>query len=194
MTKVQDRANVAIACPTGLLAASYRQSFARVHIDTVHSFFALHVEEHLTLDLLADYDLVVVEEIGQLTRAQFERIMRLWVAADQQPCLVFLGDFKQFRSIDNTSARDSPLWKQIRLREVYEVQRSTCPELSRKLSLVRDSQPTEARARAVARDRHRPGRQLRQQAPRRVPEVRLLLHRIACRHETYADSQHRQGA
>ena len=151
MTKVQDRANVAIACPTGLLAASYRQSFARVHIDTVHSFFALHVEEHLTLGLLADYDLVVVEEIGQLTRAQFERIMRLWVAADKQPCLVFLGDFKQLRSIDNTSARDSPLWKQIRLREVYEVQRSTCPELSRKLSLVRDSQPTEAQLQAMLR-------------------------------------------
>eukprot|EP00439_Symbiodinium_sp_Y106_P010568 s10606_g1.t1 len=151
VSKVQEHAKVAIACPTGLLAASYRQSFARVHIETVHSFFALHVEEHLTLDLLADYDLVVVEEIGQLTRAQFERIMRLWMAADQQPCLVFLGDFKQLRSIDNTDARDSPLWKQVRLRELYEVQRSTCPELTRKLSLVRDSQPTEAQLQAMLR-------------------------------------------
>ncbi|CAE7386170.1 PIF1 [Symbiodinium sp. CCMP2592] len=151
ITKVQDRANVAIACPTGLLAASYRRSFTGAHIDTVHGFFALHVEEHLTVDLLADYDLVVVEEIGQLTRTQFERIMRLWLAADQRPCLVFLGDFKQLPSIDNTNAKSSSLCNYIRWVELRQVQRNTCPELRRKLALLRDCQPTEAQLQAILR-------------------------------------------
>ncbi|CAE7542364.1 unnamed protein product [Symbiodinium sp. CCMP2592] len=149
--KVQDRANVAIACPTGLLAASYRRSFTGAHIDTVHGFFALHVEEHLTLDLLANYDFVVVEEIGQLTRTQFERIMRLWLAADQRPCLVFLGDFKQLPSIDNSNARASPLCKHVRWWELRQVQRSTCPELTRKLQLLRDRQPTHSQLQAILR-------------------------------------------
>ena len=64
---LQNGAVVGVACPTGLLSTTYRCNFPDAHVDTVHSFFGLHLQEELTLALLADFDLIVVEEIGQIS-------------------------------------------------------------------------------------------------------------------------------
>ena len=88
---VEMGAHVGIACPTAMLASRYRQHFPHLDVDTMHGMFLLHRSEILTLDVMMSYDMVVVDEVGQLTRWDFERIMRLWTAVDRRPALVFVG-------------------------------------------------------------------------------------------------------
>ena len=148
---MQNGAVAAVACPTGLQSAAYRCSFPDAHVETVHSFFGLHAQEELTLGLLSDYDLIVVEEVGQITCAHFERIWRLWEAVDRRPVLLFVGDFMQLPAIDDTSARDSPRWKEVLRWEFTTLLRSECAELSEKLALLRHQCPNEDQLRWILR-------------------------------------------
>ena len=52
--------------------------------------FGLHMPEFRALERMVPFDLVVLEEIGQLSQAQFERIMKLWDAAGR-PAPVLAG-------------------------------------------------------------------------------------------------------
>lgn len=61
-----------IASPTGMLATRYRVKFPGFDVDTVHGMFALHKPELQTLDMMQPYDLVVVDEVGQLSCKIFE--------------------------------------------------------------------------------------------------------------------------
>ena len=63
-------------------------------MDTCAAAFYLYkqdVTEHL--DSLNQYDLVVVDEISQLSQEDFERILLMWEAAEKMPALVLTGDF-----------------------------------------------------------------------------------------------------
>ena len=71
-------ARVLIACPTGKLSSAYRTRWRGVTVDTVHGAFMLFKTEAETSDLLYAYDLVIVDEVGQLPMSTFDRIMRLW--------------------------------------------------------------------------------------------------------------------
>ena len=148
---MQDGAVVGVACPTGLQSCVYRCGFPDACVDTVHSFFGLHAQEELTLALLSDYDLIVVEEVGQISCTHFERIWRLWEAVDRRPVLLFVGDFMQLPAIDNTSARDSPWWKEVLATELTILLRSECPQLSEKLGLLRRKCPGEDQLRWILR-------------------------------------------
>ena len=100
---------------------------------------------------LSDYDLIVVEEVGQISCTHFERIWRLWEAVDRRPVLLFVGDFMQLPAIDNTSARDSPWWKEVLATELTILLRSECLQLSEKLGLLRRKCPGEDQLRWILR-------------------------------------------
>ena len=76
-----------------MLVASYRQKIPELDVDSIHAALRLFAAEQETLDLMASYDLVVVEEVSQLSVGTFERLLRLWDAAGQAPALAFVGDF-----------------------------------------------------------------------------------------------------
>ena len=86
-----------------------------------------------TLELMLPYDFIIIEEVGQLSQALFERIMQLWEAADQLPTIVFVGDFWQLPGVEPTKAKDSPLWHsgRVQKRELHTMHRCKCKDLQR---------------------------------------------------------------
>ena len=66
---------VLLTAPTGRLAASMREKFPDLEVDTVHGAFLVYKPAHETLEVMLPYDLVAIEEVGQLSRPVFERIM-----------------------------------------------------------------------------------------------------------------------
>ena len=63
---VRERAHVGVACPTGMLTSRFRVRHPELDIDTVHGRFALHLQEMSKLEMLQIYDLIVIDEVGQL--------------------------------------------------------------------------------------------------------------------------------
>ena len=55
-------ARVLVAAPTGRLAATLREKFPGLGVDTVHGAFLVYKPAHETAEVLLPYDLVVVEE------------------------------------------------------------------------------------------------------------------------------------
>ena len=110
---VQHGAHVGVACPTGMLATQYKTRHPDLDIDTVHGMFAFHKPEVQTLEMMKIYDMVVIDEVGQLSTEQFERLLRLWDAADRRPALVFVGDFQRKPEMGgdahHAAARDATL-------------------------------------------------------------------------------------
>ena len=106
-------ARVVLACPTRMLVAAYRQKYPDLDVDSVHAVFQLFRPEHETLLSMATYDLAVLDEVSQISAAVFERLLRIWEAAGNQPALVFIGDFAQLKGVEPTQARDSPFWSTV---------------------------------------------------------------------------------
>ncbi|OLQ05723.1 hypothetical protein AK812_SmicGene11056 [Symbiodinium microadriaticum] len=135
-------ANVGVACPTGMLASAYREKFPGLDVDTLHGMFLLHFPQEQTWDCMASFDLVVIDEVGQLSRTTFERILWLWDNADRRPALVFVGDFHQLRGMDPTRASDSPRWQRVVKRHLQTMRRCKCSALRWKLELLRTTKPS----------------------------------------------------
>ena len=57
-------ARVLVAAPTGRLAATLREKFPELEVDTVHGAFLIYKPVHEALEVLLPYDLIVVEEAG----------------------------------------------------------------------------------------------------------------------------------
>ncbi|CAE7817808.1 unnamed protein product [Symbiodinium sp. CCMP2592] len=149
-------ARVGIACPTGMLTSRYRHRFPDADVDTIHGMFALHRAESETLDLMTTYDLVIIDEVGQLSESIFERLMRLWYAAMRRPVLCFVGDFAQLRSIEGTSPRQSPWWRQVRRMHLRTMRRCKCERLRWKLELLRRAKPTKKQLHDILRGHRAP--------------------------------------
>lgn len=135
-------AHVGIACPTGVLASSYREQFPGLDVDTLHGTFLLHLPEGQAFDTMSSFDLVVIDEVGQLSKETFDRLLRLWDNADRRPALLFVGDFHQLRGMDLTRATDSPRWRQVVKRHLHTMRRCQCQELQWKLELLRTAKPS----------------------------------------------------
>ena len=135
-------AHVGIACPTGVLASGYKVKFPQLDVDTAHGMFGLHKPEFETLDMMQQFDLVVIDEIGQVSCKNFERIMKIWVACGMRTCLLAVGDFAQLQGVDPTTARDSPYWSQFRCPHLREMRRCKCPKLKWALELLRGHTPS----------------------------------------------------
>ena len=96
-----------------MLTTVIREKFPDVDVDTVHAAFLFHLRTHESLMVMQEYNYVIVEEVGQLTQNMFDRIVNIWEITDQEPVLVFVGDFDQLRDVpenDEYPARvfDSP--------------------------------------------------------------------------------------
>ncbi|CAE7343606.1 pif1 [Symbiodinium sp. CCMP2592] len=151
---VRASARVGVACPTGLLATRYKVDNPDLDVDTVHGMFALHKAEQSTLEMMVAYDLVVIDEIGQVPLWIFERILRLWDAADRRPALVFVGDFCQLRGPDGTFATQSARWSEVTVLRLHSMRRCKCASLRWKLELLRGHTPTQPQLRKILA-RHR---------------------------------------
>jgi hypothetical protein len=159
VTKVESAARVVIACPTARLAAVYRGKFPDLDVDTVHGAFGLFRNEADTLDFMNMYDLIILEEIGQLSAPIFDRIMRLWDAAGQRPFLVFVGDFAQLKGVDPTRAFQSHRWREVEVIELETMRRCECEILRWKLELLRHRKPTISELRRILAGHKAPARQ-----------------------------------
>ncbi|CAE7601714.1 unnamed protein product [Symbiodinium sp. CCMP2592] len=153
-------AHIGVACPTGMLATGYRARHPGLDIDTVHGMFGLHLDELATAEMMRPYDLVVIDEVGQLPTWIFERLMRLWDATDRRTALVFVGDFCQLTGPDGTTARQSFRWAEVRLSTLTEMRRCKCAQLRWKLQLLRSAIPSGRQLRKLLRG-HRAGMRVR---------------------------------
>eukprot|EP00973_Karenia_brevis_P014877 2031434-Karenia_brevis.AAC.1 len=64
------------------------------------------------MEMMMSFDMVVIDEVGQLSMTQFERLLRLWDATERRVALIFVGDFHQLRGVDPSRANESPRWKE----------------------------------------------------------------------------------
>ena len=131
-----------------MLATRYRAR-QDLDVDTVHGMFALHKDELATAEIMKIYDLIVIDEIGQLAVWIFDRLLRLWDAADRRPAIVFVGDFCQLTGADGTTARDSPRWSQMSILQLHEMRRCKCERLKWMLQLLRSTIPSGAQLKKI---------------------------------------------
>ena len=163
-TEVNEKGGrVLIVAPTGKLAATYRSKHPHLDVDTIHGAFQVWKDENETLELMYPYDLVIVEEIGQLSRTVFERLIRLWLHAETLPTLVFLGDFFQLNGVDPSRATDSPYWNKRDLKKMplYTMRRCKCDLLRQKLEILRTAKPNKQQLRFITRNHKAPERRHR---------------------------------
>ena len=146
-----------LTAPTGRLAATMREKFPHLEVDTLHGAFLLYKPVQQALEVMLPYDLIIVEEIGQVSKAHFERIMEQWEAADRLT-LVFVGDFFQLPGVDPSNALDSWLWRSVAVRKhvLYTMQRCKCPILKQKLTLLRTAKPSRKQKSAILRGHKAP--------------------------------------
>ena len=101
--------------------------------------------------MMQPYDLMVIDEVGQLPTWIFDRLLRLWDAADRRPALVFVGDFCQLTGLDGTTARDSLRWHEMHIMQLREMRRCKCPSLRWKLELLRNTIPSGKQLKKIVR-------------------------------------------
>eukprot|EP00438_Fugacium_kawagutii_P026199 Skav206694 [mRNA] locus=scaffold1764:227411:228448:+ [translate_table: standard] len=112
-------------------------------VDTATAAFQLHKPEQETLYAVHGYSLVIADEFSQLSKEDFERILRQWHAADQAPALVFLGDKYQLPGQAPLRPWESPAWKSANVQfiELTIVYRTTDPAFLNMLDLLRTAMP-----------------------------------------------------
>ena len=175
---VDKGAHVGIATPTGMQSSSYKAKFPELDVDTAHGMFGLHMPEFRTLEMMAHFDFVVLEEIGQLSQAQFERIMKLWDAAGRRPGLLACGDFGQLRGVEPRNAKDSPRWNDLNVIRLVEMRRCKCAKLKAALQLLRSSVPSGRQLKKILKGHRAPtivGPHYDPNALPRLAEIKQIL-------------------
>ena len=139
------------ALPTAQQAARVRSRHPTADVDTCAAFWLWkdRADEHL--DILTQYDLVVVDKVSQLDAEQFERIIQMWEAADRLPALVFTGDFWQLPGVNDSQATDSPKWRMTFKVDLHEMWRCKDEALRKKLQLLRAARPTADQLKDICR-------------------------------------------
>ena len=139
--------------PTAQQASRVRARHPDIDVDTCAAAFYLYkqdVTEHL--DSLNQYDLVVVDEISQLSEEDFERILLMWEAAEKMPALVLTGDFWQLPGVAGTQADESPKWQTVFVVDLYDMWRCKDPVLRSKLLQLRTAMPSREQLRAICKE------------------------------------------
>jgi hypothetical protein len=135
---------VLLALPTAQLASRMRARYGdKVDIDTCHAAFGLHEPaEQGEASLLAIYALIVVDEVSQLDRTNFERILRLWAKAERVPAMAFLGDRWQMAGMGEERPWNSRLWHIMCFRiALYRMYRCKDPLHAKLLRALRTGKP-----------------------------------------------------
>ncbi|CAJ1414910.1 unnamed protein product, partial [Effrenium voratum] len=134
---------VLFALPTAQLASRMKERYGRregLTIDTCHAAFGFNESLAGYLPVLAVYDLVVVDEVSQLSAQQGDHVLKLWDAADRLPALVFLGDKWQMAGYGDTRPWDSNLWKT----DFHKSYRCQDAEFEKLLQKLRTAKPDAA--------------------------------------------------
>jgi len=145
-----------------MLVASYREKFPELDVDSIHAVFQLFKPEHETLAAMAAYDLIVIEEISQISATTFDRLVRVWSAVDRIPALVFLGDFAQLRGMEPTRATDGYHWRDVHRLQLHTMRRCKCETLKWKLQLLRTAKPSVQQLKDIKKNRKAPSWRVRQ--------------------------------
>ena len=136
---------------TGRLAATLREKYPDLDVDTVQGGLLTYKALQETMEVMIPYDLVVVEEVGQLSQLTFERIMNLWEAAEKVPTVTFVGDFWQLPGVEPTKATNSPMWHSVRVskRTLHTMRRCKCEYLKQALDILRTGKPSKQQLRKI---------------------------------------------
>ena len=142
---------VLLALPTAQLASNLRTYYVgepNVVIDTCAAAFGLMEDPCESLPHISLFSLIMVDEFSQLSRIQFERIVKLWASVDKLPALVFCGDPYQMSGFGDERPWHSRLWRQACYR-VHLVQAYRCKDAQfwAKLSALRIAKPSELEVR-----------------------------------------------
>ncbi|CAK9045171.1 ATP-dependent DNA helicase PIF1, partial [Durusdinium trenchii] len=132
------------ALPTGQLACRMRQRHPDIHVDTCAGAFLFYRPMAETAGIMAEYDLVVVDEALQLSAEEFGRLREMFLAAGRRLLLLLMGDEWQLPSIQPERACEHPQWRLSHVVTLHEVRRCKCPELQSKLDVLRYHKPTGA--------------------------------------------------
>ena len=143
---LRDGGRVLYALPTAQQASRVRAKHPEADVDTCSGAFFLYRDAIEVMDCLTQYDMIAVDEISQLSKADFERILQMWEAADKIPALVFAGDFWQLpgfcpKGQEASKATDSPRWSTVHQVTLHEMWRCKDAALKEKLELLRTSMP-----------------------------------------------------
>ena len=127
----------------------------RLVVETAAAAFQFHKPEQEAMYAIYGYDLVVVDEFSQLAQWEFERILRLWRAADQLPALVFAGDKYQLPGVDPRRPWESQAWNATDLYfiELTEIFRADDPKFLETLDLLRTAMPSKMQLNSICRGR-----------------------------------------
>ena len=138
---------VLFTTPTAQLASRMREKFGRrICIDTCAAAFKFDRDPVEAAGLLLPYAFVVVDEISQLSAAQFEHIDRLRRQADHVPAMAMLGDRHQMAGFGPDRPWDAPAWKRHTTTTRLSVQhRCKDAVYQRLLNAIRTSRPAEAK-------------------------------------------------
>ena len=156
-TALGNDGQVLLALPTAQLASNLRTYYVgqkNVVIDTCAAVFGLMEDPCESLPHLSLFALIMVDEFSQLSKIQFERIVKLWASADKLPALVFCGDPYQMSGFGNERPWHSRLWRKA-CNRVHLVQAYRCkdPQFWARLSALRVAKPSEAEVRELCAKR-----------------------------------------
>ncbi|CAK0887260.1 unnamed protein product, partial [Prorocentrum cordatum] len=152
-------AQVLFALPTAQLASRMKEALRgipNVCVDTCHAAFKFGQPESETLHLMSSYDMVVVDEISLLDMPHFEKLMKMWAAAQKLPAFVILGDKYQLPAIDavkNGRPWESAAWKKCRVITLHQAWRCKDPEFLKVLDKLRVDKPSKKMLRSMCRGR-----------------------------------------
>ena len=141
---------VLIALPTAQQASRVRAKHPQADVDTCSGAFFLYKDAVEVMDCLTQYDMIAVDEVSQLSKDDFERILQMWEAADKLPVLVFAGDFWQLPGVQPTRATDSPKWRGVHQIELHEMWRRKDETLRAKLVALRTAMPDKKLLKRIA--------------------------------------------
>ena len=177
---VRQQRRVLLAAPTGRLAATLREKFPELEVDTVHGAFLVYKPVQETLEVQQPYDLIVVEEVGQLTQPIFERIMEEWHFAEKLPTLVFVGDFYQLPCAEKgqTNALRSWWWNSanVKKRQLHAMRRCKCPTLRKTLEILRTNKPSKEQLRNITTGHKAPALRRAGYVMNKVPSLDDVYH------------------
>ncbi|CAE7405633.1 pif1, partial [Symbiodinium pilosum] len=110
--------------PTNRHASRMRAKLpADVAVNTYHAAFGLDEKIGSIAVTLAQYSLIVIDEVSHLQLEHFEHVCRLWNQADNVPAVLLAGDEMQMGGFGDRRAWHSPMWERmvycIKLHQVY---------------------------------------------------------------------------
>ena len=148
---LREGGRVLCALPTAQQASRVRSKHPAADVDTCSGAFFLYRDAVEVMDCLTQYDMVTVDEISQLSREDFERIIQMWEAADKVPALVLAGDFWQLPGMAETKPTDSARWNMVHQFDLQQLWRCKDEVLKKKLLLLRTAQPSRRQLKEICR-------------------------------------------